>query len=501
MPTDEANLPATRVPNAALSAPGKAPQRATYDLIILGGGSAGLSAAPLAAALGARVLLIDRERLGGECLYTGCVPSKALLHIAHTAAAIRHATSLGLDARLEGIDGAAVDASVRRAIHTIEVESDSPEHFTRRGVEVVFGATRFVAPTTLELNGATITARRFLITTGSRPRIPEIPGLADVSYLTNESLFELRRLPSSLVVLGAGPIGVEMAQAFARLGATVTLLEGEERILPREDPDASQILHVQLEVDGVTIQTGAQVSQASVREGHTVVRMRAPTGEQEVVAEDLLIATGRVPNLEGLGLEAASVRYDPRDGIAVDAHLRTTNPRIYAAGDVIGGNHLTHAAAKEAFLAVRNALLPRVLHQRLDERVMPWATFTEPEVARVGLGEAEARARHAADVAVYTQPYRAVDRAIADGATAGFVKLIAMRQGKLLGAQIVGPHAGDTINELALAMQTGATLAQLAATTHAYPTYALAIQQAAGQHTFGQLATSRLVHLLRLPAR
>ena len=475
------------------------PKRSSYDLIVIGGGSAGLSAAQLGAALGANVALLDRERLGGECLYTGCIPSKALLHVARVAAQIRRAGALGMGARLDSVDLGAVADHVQAVIGEVYVESDAPEHFIRIGMDVVLGAVRFISPKALTVNGHTITSRRFLICTGSHPAIPDLPGLREDGFLTNESVFDVRRLPASLAVVGGGPVGCELGQAFARLGSRVTIVQRRDRLLPREEPEASTVLRERLEAEGVTVVTRATARSVTMRNGLKVVAVAAEHGEMEVTADDVLVAVGRVPALDGLGLDAAGVRADAARGIGVDGYLRTSNPRIYAAGDVTGGYRFTHAAALEARTAVRNALIP--IRSRLDERVMPWATFTEPAVARVGLTEAEARAAYGSEVRVFTQPLAGVDRAITDGETTGFVKLISTEKGKLLGATVVGPAASELINELALAMSQGIPLDKIAATTHVYPTIGLGIQQAAGKYSVGKLMRSRAVKLLRRLAR
>lgn len=472
--------------------------RREYDLIVIGGGSAGLSAAELAAMLGAKVALLDREALGGECLYTGCVPSKALLHVAHTTAQIRAAATLGLDAQLAPVDLGHVTDYVQRAMQTVQDQSDNPAHFVERGVDVAFGDVRFVARDSIALNGQPIRAKRVLIATGSHASMPAppIPGLVEAGYLTNETIFSLRDLPGRLVIIGGGPVGCELGQAFARLGSQVTILQRAERLLPKGEPEASSLLRALLAREGIIVETRANVRQIKGHEGGTVVRFETPAGMHEIKADAILVAVGRSPNITGLDLEAAGVLYDAHKGITVDTRLRTSNPRIYAAGDVIGDYRFTHAAALQARTAVRNALFPG--SKSLDERVMPWATFTEPAVAHVGLTEAQARQRHGESVRVFIQPFREVDRAMTDSATEGFVKLVSANDGALLGAQIVGRAAGEYINELALALRQRISLADLAATTHVYPTMALALQQAAGQYTDDNLRRSRFVRFMRL---
>lgn len=473
------------------------PKRGSYDVVVVGGGSAGLSGAQLAAALGASVALVDRDKLGGECLYTGCVPSKALLHVARVAAQIRRAGEYGLRAQLAPVDLAAVSEYVQRSIAHIYADADAPENQARYGIDVVLGPVRFTGEDTLEVNGHSIRGRHFLIATGSQPRTPDIPGLREAGFLTNESVFNLQRLPGELVVLGGGPVGCELAQAFARLGSRVTLLQRPERLLPREEPAASEAVRARFEREGVRVVTRAAVTGVATRADKKAVVAAGPDGPVELAADEILAAVGRTPAVDGLDLERAGVRLDAQRGIAVDKRLRTSNPRIYAAGDVVGRPYFTHAAAQEARTAVRNMLFPGFASEDLDERALAWATFTEPAVGRVGLTEAEARAAHGAEVRVYTQDMAGVDRAVTVGETEGFVALVAGAKGKLLGATAVGPAAGEMINELALVMRQGLGLDAIAATTHVYPTIALALQQAAGKYSIEKVVGSGGVRLLR----
>lgn len=491
-------------PAAEMAAQRRTPSRARYDLVILGGGSAGLSAATLAATLRAKVALIDRERLGGECLYTGCVPSKALLHVARVAWGARNAAALGLSARLDPVEFTQVARYVHGAIGEVYAESDAAEHYIAQGVDVLFGEARFTGRDSLSVNGQRISARRFLLATGSQPAIPDIPGLREAGYLTNETIFAARALPQRLLVIGGGPIGVELGQAFARLGSQVTIAQRGGRLIPKEEPTACDLLRARLADEGVTILTHAAALRVESRDGEKMVTLRvgegagAGAGERVVACDEILVCVGRRPAVEGLGLEAAGVRVGPR-GVEVDGYLATSNPRVYAAGDVTGGLAFTHAAAAQARVAARNALIP--IRARLDERVTPWATFTEPEIARVGLTEAEARKAHGDDVWATTLPLASVDRAITDDAAQGFITLVATRRGKLLGATVAGEAGGEIINELAVAMRAGLTLAQLAATTHVYPTVALGVQQAAGAFSLERTRRSGLVRFLRALAR
>ncbi|HEY7983261.1 MAG TPA: FAD-dependent oxidoreductase [Ktedonobacterales bacterium] len=488
--------PQTAAAAAATEAARARPRHARYDLVIIGGGSAGLPAAELAAVLGARVALVDRETLGGECLYTGCVPSKALLHVARVAWQARTADRLGLATTLAPVDLGAVADQVARVVGRVGTR-DTPERFEARGIEVLFGAARFTGPRTLAVNGRAITARAFLVCTGSHAAVPDIAGLADVAYHTNDTIFGLRALPRTLTIIGGGPVGVELGQAFARLGARVTIVARAARLLPREEPEASAVIQRRLADEGLTLHLGATAHAVARRDDATlVISARGADGAPlELVGEQLLIATGRAPNVAGLGLEAAGVAFAPADGIRVDARRRTSNRHIYAAGDVTGPPYFTHAAAQQALAAVRAAVTP--FGRDLDTRALAWAIFTEPEVARVGLTETEARARHGDSVRAYVMPFSAVDRADTDEAGDGFVKLVATGKGALVGAHLVGAHAGEYINELALALRHKLDLGQLAATTHVYPTMALAIQQAAARYSYGKLVRGALPGVLR----
>jgi pyruvate/2-oxoglutarate dehydrogenase complex dihydrolipoamide dehydrogenase (E3) component len=470
------------------------PAATNYDVIVIGAGSAGLSAASIANTLGARVALLERDRFGGECLFTGCIASKALLRVARAAQQIRTAAELGLAAGLAPVDLGAVADFVQRAVMAVYTESDAPELFARRGVDVVIGTARFVSPTALTINDQQLSARRFLICTGSHPVVPPIPGLAEAGFLTNETIFSARTLPARLLVIGGGPMGCELGQAFARLGSRVTLVQRAERLLPRDEPAASAVLAARLRAEGVTIHTRAEVRQIAPQEGAKSAVVASADGSIEIEADEILIAVGRAPTVDALQLAAAGVA-TTEQGITTDETLRTSNPRIYAVGDVIGGYRYTHAAVRQARIAVRNMLYPG--SQKVDEHVTPWTTFTEPEVARVGLSEAEARARHGAGVRVYTQPMRGVDRAVTEDETEGFVQLVSDGSGKLYGATVVGPSAGEFINVLALAMEHNIGLSQLARVVHVYPTVALSIQQAAGQYSAERAAGNRLFRLLR----
>jgi pyruvate/2-oxoglutarate dehydrogenase complex dihydrolipoamide dehydrogenase (E3) component len=449
---------------------------AEHDLIVVGGGTAGLVASAGAAGIGARVALIEQDRLGGECLWTGCVPSKALIACARAARAACTADRFGVGVRDLGVDFGRVMEWVHRAQRRIEPH-DSPERFRSLGVDVVRGTARFIGRRTLRVDGRVMSAKRVLIATGSKPAVPPIDGLADAAFLTNETIFSLERQPEALLVLGAGPIGLELAQAFARLGTTVRVLEAAPQLLPREDEELARLLGEQLAAEGVEVLLDAKVTRVS-REGRMIRLSAAHSSGASVVVEGdaLLVATGRVSNVALLETEKAGVETG-KSGVVVDDRLRTTADGVWAAGDVTGGLHFTHVADYQARLVVRNAFFP--LAAKADYFAVPWVTFTDPELAHVGVTEREARERHGDGVRVWTRPFGDVDRAIADGETTGMVKLVTDRRGKILGGHVLGHGAGNMIGEVALAIKHGIPAGKLGTTTHAYPTYPEAIKQAA----------------------
>ncbi len=444
-----------------------------YDMTIIGGGSGGLTAARLAASLGAKVLLIDKERLGGDCLYAGCVPSKSLLHVARVVKQTRDSVLLGLLPTHIEVDMANVVVYIQGVIGRIH----EAEKVYVEGVTVKFGTVSFLSPTTLLFNDEKITSRATLIATGSHPALPTIEGLAEVGYLTNEDVFHLTALPSSIIIAGGGPVGVELSQALVRLGVQVTLLQGPACILPREDPQVSATIANVLESEGVTLVTNTRMIKANRRENKKVVS--AKQGDQLVTfeADEILLAVGRQPNVEHLNLEAAGVAYDIQ-GIKVNDHLQTSSNAIYAFGDVIGGYLFTHIAAYQAGVAVRNAVLP-FGKKKVDYRVVPWCTFTDPEVARVGLTSEQARQQYS-KTRVVTFPWAEVDRAQTEDEIAGFLTFVlAGKKEEIVGAHLVGTHAGELLGEIALAMHHHLTIADILDTIHPYPTLATGIQQTA----------------------
>lgn len=449
----------------------------THDLIVVGGGTAGLVTAAGSAGIGARVALIERDRLGGECLWNGCVPSKALIAAARAAHEARGADRFGVTSA-----GASVDfGRVMRWVHAAQqriAPHDSPERFRGLGVEVIEGEARFTGERTLTVDGRVLSAPRIVIATGSRPAVPPIEGLDRVPYLTNETIFSLERRPATLLVLGGGPIGLELAQAFARLGSSVHVLEAGARLLPREDHEIVERLAACLRADGVTLHLGATITRAE-RTAGGAVRLIDRTGST-YDGDELLVATGRSPRLDTLELSRGGVD-SGRDGIAVTESLATTAEGVWAAGDCVGPLRFTHVADYQARLVVRNAFFP--LHGAADYSVVPWVTYTDPELAHVGMTEQEARAAHGDAVRIWRRPFDEVDRAITDGHTGGLVKLVTIGRGKIVGGHILGHGAGNMIGEITLAMKHGISAQALGNTIHPYPTYPEAIRHAAEGYT------------------
>ena len=445
---------------------------AKYDMTIIGGGSGGLTAARIATALGANVLLIDKERLGGDCLNYGCVPSKSLIHVARVVQQAKEAATLGLaPARLD-VDMAKVSAYIQGVIDRV---TEAEKVYTE-GVTVKFGRVSFKSPTELTLNDEVFTSRNTLIATGSHPVTPRVEGLQETGYLTNEDVFDLAHLPASIIIVGGGPVGMELGQSFERLGAKVTIIQGPGRIMPKEDPEVSETVARVLESEGMTIVTSARLVKAG-RNGNKKVAT-AKQGDRLLTfeADEILLALGRRPNIEGLNLEAAAVKYDDK-GIEVNDYLQTSTSNILAIGDVIGGYLFTHVAAYQAGVAVRNALVP-LGKKRVDYRVVPWCTLTDPEAARVGLTPAEAQKRYK-QVRIVRFPWADIDRAQAENETAGFIKLVlAGKKDEIVGVHMVGARAGEMLGEMSLALRHNLTLSDIYNTIHAYPTMNSGIQQA-----------------------
>ena len=442
-----------------------------HDLVVIGGGTAGLAAALAGVAAGARTLLVSEGEIGGECTFTGCVPSKTLIEAAARGATFPVAI-----------------AAVRRVVAAIAATVTA--EVLAAGIEVLRGRAVFVSPGEISVDGRVLRGRRFIIATGSWPTVPPLPGLAEAGYLTSETVFGLDELPGRLTVLGGGAVGCELGQAFARLGSQVTLIEAAPRLLPTADPAASQVVEEVFRAEGISVRRGAAA--ASVKHNEDGVTLGLADGE-EAAGDQLLVATGRHPVAGHLHLEAAGVRLDERGCVVTDRHLATTAPGIYAAGDVTGRMPFTHAANAMGRLAARNALRHRWSPRgAFATAAIPWVVFTNPEVAQVGLTEAQAAAAHAGARVAFL-PVSEVDRAVTAGRTEGFVKIIAGRRrvlgatggGRVLGATIVAARAGEMIHEPAIAMRTGMFTGRLAQTIHAYPTWSLAVQQAVAQF-FGE---------------
>jgi pyruvate/2-oxoglutarate dehydrogenase complex dihydrolipoamide dehydrogenase (E3) component len=450
-----------------------------YDLVVIGGGSAGLTAADFAARIGVRVL-IATEQVGGDCTWTGCIPSKTLIRIARLAHDQLYARSGGIGTGEVRVDFPRVMAEVRAAIARVYA-NETPEVLAKRGIEVTIGAVSFVDAKTIKAGERHIGAKHFVICTGAEPAIPPIPGLPGVPYLTYETVFDLNRLPATLIIVGGGATGVELGQAFARLGSSVTVIDQRTSLLPDADPEAAAIIRYCLESEGVKVQTSAVVTGVTTDAAQVVVEI----GTSQLKGDSLLLAAGRRPRTEGLDLERAGVEVH-EGAIRVDTNLRTTNPRVYAAGDVTGGFQFTHYAGWQGYVAARNALLPGT--QEGLRRNIPWAVFTDPDIAQAGLSEAQARAQFT-DIKVHRLELERVDRAQTEDERDGFLKLITTAGGKLVGATTVSRAAGETINELALAIDRELTVSELASTIHAYPTFGFAIQQLAAEATFEAAAT------------
>jgi pyruvate/2-oxoglutarate dehydrogenase complex dihydrolipoamide dehydrogenase (E3) component len=442
-----------------------------YDLVVIGGGTAALVAAHGAAGVGARVALVEERRVGGDCLWTGCVPSKRLLAAAAAAHTMRTADRHGLPRVEPIVDLAAVMAQVRAAQATIEPH-DSPAGLRAAGVDVVEGHGRFTSPGRIDVGGRTLTYRYALIATGSRPAVPGIDGLAGAGPLTSDNVWDLDRLPPRLVVLGGGPIGCELGQAFARLGSRVTIIEAQPTLLPLEMGHVGAALSGRLAAEGVDVRV-ATIARAVETDSSTGTRQLVVEHHgalDRVTFDEILVAVGRLPATAELGLDTVGVHLDQRGYVTVDAKLRTTADRIYAAGDITGTMPFTHVAAYQARIVVTNALFH--LHRRADYDNIPSVTFTSPEVARVGLDARAARERWAGRTVVQRFDYAMLDRAIANGDAFGFAELIGDPKGHLVGATVVGDTAGESIAELTAWIATGAKIATISHTVHAYPTFA-----------------------------
>jgi pyruvate/2-oxoglutarate dehydrogenase complex dihydrolipoamide dehydrogenase (E3) component len=452
------------------------PAAGRYNLVVVGAGTAGLVSAAGGAALGAKVALIERHLMGGDCTNYGCVPSKAIIRSARAASAVREACDFGARAENETrVDFSRVMERMRRLRAQISA-NDSAERFTKLGAEVFLGDAKFVGKNEVEVDGRRLLFSKAIIAAGARAADLTLPGFQEVGYFTNETIFSLEELPQSLLVIGGGPIGCELAQAFRRFGSEVTLITRGKRLLPRDDADAADILKRRFEREGIRLIFDAKLLRAQLENGAKKVGFDRGRGEEKISADAILLAVGRTPNLHGLNTDAAGVKTD-KSGVLVDNRLRTTNPDIYAAGDICSPYQFTHAAEAMARVAIQNALF--FGRKRVSDLVIPWTTYTDPEVAHVGITEKEV-AKLGEAVETFTKELADTDRAILDGETDGYVRLYMEREnGRLLGATIVGSHAGESIAEAVLAMKQKLKVGDLSGVIHPYPTQAEAIKRAA----------------------
>jgi pyruvate/2-oxoglutarate dehydrogenase complex dihydrolipoamide dehydrogenase (E3) component len=467
------------------------------DICVIGAGSGGLSVAAGAAQLGASTVLVEKGEMGGDCLNTGCVPSKALLASAKAARRWRGEQALGIAYAPPQVDFAAVNRHVKEVIAAI-APNDSVERFEGLGVKVIKGTGRFTGPGEIAVGETRIRARRFVVATGSRAAVPPIPGLDRVPYLTNESLFESTKLPRHLLIVGGGAIGLEMAHAHRGLGSEVTVIEAF-RVLSRDDSELVDLLRRRLVEEGITIREQVRIVRVEPEaEGVAIVLAGDGGSEERITGSHLLVAAGRRPNVEGLDLEKAGIEYGPK-GLKVDPRLRTTNKRVYAVGDIAGGPLFTHVAGYHAGIVIRNALFR--IPAKVDYRALPWVTYTDPELAQVGLTEEQARAAHGEDVVVLRWPYRENDRAQAERQTGGLIKAVTTRKGRILGASILGAQAGELIQLWALAMGQGLGVKAIAGMIAPYPTLGEISKRAAGSFFTPRLFGERTKTLVRFLSR
>jgi pyruvate/2-oxoglutarate dehydrogenase complex dihydrolipoamide dehydrogenase (E3) component len=442
-----------------------------YNLVVIGAGTAGLVCAAGAASLGAKVALIERHLLGGDCLNYGCVPSKGIIRTARAANDVRNVVEFGVTGTDKaGIDFDAAMARVRRLRAELSPHDSAQRFRDELGVDVFFGVGSFTGPDTIAVEGKLLHFKKGVICTGARAAAPPFPGIEETGYLTNETVFSLTELPRRIAVIGSGPIGCEMAQTFARLGSTVTIIERGDHILPREDRHAAEIVEKAFRRDGVHIALETKTLAAALKGSEKVIIAEQGGKRLEITVDEILVGVGRAPNVEGLELEKAGIAFDTRQGVKVDAMLRTSNPRVFASGDICFPYKFTHTADALSRIVIANALF--MGRQKSSVLVVPWCTYTDPEVAHVGMYEGEARTR-GIEVTTLTVPLCEVDRAILDGETEGFARVhLKKNSDKILGATIVARHAGEMIGELSLAMTAGLGLSAIGMTIHPYPTQA-----------------------------
>jgi pyruvate/2-oxoglutarate dehydrogenase complex dihydrolipoamide dehydrogenase (E3) component len=454
--------------------------RSDYDIAVIGGGAGGLFASSVANALGAKVCMIEKTRLGGDCTWFGCMPSKAILKSGAVAHSLKESAKFGLAfPNVSSLDNSGVMSHVRDVVNEIATHHPA-EVFEGRGIKVMFGPPQFVDERSVVVGEETIKAKRFVICTGSHPVVPPIAGLDSIDYLTNENVFDLEMPPEELIVLGGGPIGVEISQALSRLGAKVHLVEMLDRVLFREDVEVAQVLEDKLKSEGITILTGKKAVAFAKENGRVRATLEDKNGKrEEISADNVLVAVGRAPNVEGLALDKAGVQYTNK-GVEVNAYLQTTNSDIFACGDVVGPYLFSHVAAYQASVAVRNALFKRLAWQKVNYANITWATFTDPEVAHLGLTEEEAREKHQ-DVKVYKTEYPNVDRAITDVEKEGLIKIITNKKGHIIGAHAVGAQAGEIIQGCLIAKAHKIPLAKLVGVMFIYPTLSELVKKTAAK--------------------
>jgi len=465
------------------------------DICVIGAGSGGLSVAAGASQMGASTVLIEKDRMGGDCLNTGCVPSKALLAAAHAADAARQAGRFGVTVGEPVIDGEAVFSHVHRTIAAIE-PNDSVERFEGLGVRVIQATGRFTGPQQVVAGDTEIKARRIVVATGSRALVPPIDGLDGVPYMTNETVFEQTAVPEHLIVIGGGPIGIELAQAHASLGARVTVLE-MLAILPKDDPELADFVRTRLVEDGIDVREGVRVTGVARSDRGVTVTFDKDGMAETVDGTALLVAAGRQANVDGLDLEKAGIDYSAK-GIAVDARLRTSNRKVFAVGDVAGGYQFTHVAGYHAGVVIKNALFR--IPAKADMRVVPWVTYTAPELAQVGLTEAEARTQ-GGDIRILRWPFHENDRAQAEGETRGLIKAVTTPKGEILGCGIVGPQSGELIQTWVLAMSQKIKIGAVAQMIAPYPTLGEVSKRAAGSFYTPKLFSDKTRRIVRFLAR
>jgi pyruvate/2-oxoglutarate dehydrogenase complex dihydrolipoamide dehydrogenase (E3) component len=469
-----------------------------FDIAIIGGGAGGLFAASVANSLGAKTCIVEKKRLGGDCTWFGCMPSKALLKSAQIANLVRRTSQFGIQMQAN-LDTTKVMTHVREVVEEIATHHP-PEVLEKRGIKVIFGSPQFLDKNTLEVKEKKITAKRCIISTGSHPVVPPIEGLKNIDCLTNENIFDLDSLPDSLIVLGGGPIGVELSQALNRLGVRIYLVEMLERLLFREDREVAAVLEKKLLKEGVNIFTGKKAVKFEKKEGIVYATLEDKRGNREEISgENVLVAVGRAPNLEGLSLEKAGVEFS-KTGIKVNSYLQTTNKDIFACGDIVGPYMFSHIAAYQAYVCVRNALLKRIAWQKVNYQNIAWATFTAPQLAHLGLTEEEAREKQK-NVKIYKMPYTGSDRAITDLEKDGMVKVITDKKGHILGAHIVGAEAAELMQGLLIAKALRIPLSKIAQVLFIYPTLSELIKKTAAQPLVERVGSPLVRFIIKLMRR